>query len=398
MSDGPAEPAVPDPADDAPGTPKGIAIVSTPPAGTQPVALWVPFRTMMAIAVFGGILVFATLAAGTFLSIFVAMVLALGLDPVVSALVRRGWGRGKAALATFAGLFVFAGVLIIGTAAPLWEQIVEFVKEIPAYWDELSSKPGFQDLVSSGDADARIRKGLEQLAAGLPDAASAIFGIAGGAVSSVLSGVTLSFLALFLLMERPTITNWLWGFTPPEIEDRWEPVLEDSIKTVSSTLIGNVAISFVAGSITFVAATLLDMPFPIVLAVMTGLLDLIPQVGATVAAIILVLIALTVSTEAAVIMALVQLVYQQLENYVIYPIVYRRAVELSGFTTIVAVLISSAVLGVMGAILAVPFAAVIKVVLHEWTRPRRERMAELRDARVAGTAPVAAAAASAPKD
>lgn len=397
MPDGPSEPAVPAPADNGTDSPTGIAIVPAPPVKGQPVALWVPFRTLMTIAIFGGLVSFAIIAAGTFLSIFVAVVLALGLDPVVSGLVNRGWGRGKAALATFAGLFVLVGVLIIGTAAPLWEQIVAFVKQIPTYWDELSSKPGFQDVVSSGDADARIRKGLEQLAAGLPDAASALFGIAGGAVSSVLSGVTLAFLALFLLMERPTITTWLWGFTPPEIEDRWEPVLEDSIKTVSSTLIGNVAISVVAGVTTFVAATLLDMPFPIVLAVMTGLLDLIPQVGATVAGIILVLIALTVSTEAAVIMALVQLVYQQLENYVIYPIVYRRAVELSGFTTIVAVLISSAVLGVIGAILAVPFAAVIRVVLHEWTRPRRERMAALRAAREpVGAMP--AAAAPAPQD
>lgn len=381
MTAGPDEPAVPSEAAPTTELPHGVAPGTAAPGNVRPVALWVPFRTMMAVAVFAAIVTFAIIAAGTFLSIFVAVVLALGLDPVVSALVRRGWGRGKAALATFAGLFTFVFILIIGTAAPLWSQIVEFVEEIPVYWDEITSLPAFQDIVSSGDADARIRKGLEQLAAGLPDAASAIAGVAGGVVGSALSGVTLAFLALFLLMERPTITNWLWGFTPPEVEDRWEPVLEESIKTVSSTLIGNVAISLVAGTITFVAATLLDMPFPIVLAVMTGLLDLIPQVGATVAAIILVMIALTVSTEAAVIMAVVQLVYQQVENYVIYPIVYRKAVELSGFTTIVAVLISSAVLGVIGAILAVPFAAVIKVVLHEWTRPRRERMAALREAR-----------------
>jgi predicted PurR-regulated permease PerM len=112
--------------------------------------------------------------------------------------------------------------------------------------------------------------------------------------------------------------------------------------------------------------------------VLTGFLDLIPQVGATVAAVILVLVALTVSTPAAIAMAIIQLVYQQLENYVVYPIVYRRAVELSGFTTIVAVLIASSILGVLGAILAVPFAAVIKVVLREAARPRRERMATMR--------------------
>ena len=88
---------------------------------------------------------------------------------------------------------------------------------------------------------------------------------------------------------------------------------------------------------------------------------------------------LTVSTGAAVAMGVIQLIYQQLENYVVYPIVYRKAVELSPFTTIVAVLIASSILGVVGAILAVPFAAVIKTVLREAGEPRRRRMAALRE-------------------
>ena len=179
-------------------------------------------------------------------------------------------------------------------------------------------------------------------------------------------------------MERPTITDWLFGFAPPRTEARWRPVVEDSIMDVSQSLLGNLAISVVAGTVAGVSAWALGLPFPIVLAMITGLLDLIPQVGATVAAVILVGVALTVGTTEAVIMLVIQLVYQQLENYVVYPIVYRRAVELSPFTTIVAVLIAGAILGVVGAILAVPFAAVIKTVLHEAGKPRRERMAALR--------------------
>ena len=140
----------------------------------------------------------------------------------------------------------------------------------------------------------------------------------------MLSLVTLTFLALFLLMERPTITDWLFGFTPPAVEQRWRPVLEDSIRAVSSSLIGNVAISVVAATVAGLSAWALGLPFPIVLAVITGFLDLIPQVGATVAAVILVAVALTVSTPAAIAMPLIQLIYQQLENYVVYPIVYRR--------------------------------------------------------------------------
>jgi predicted PurR-regulated permease PerM len=306
-------------------------------------------------------------------------VIALGLDPPVSKLVRRGWGRGRASLVVFSALFVAVFALVLVSAGPVWDEIVEFVKSLPAFWDELTSKPAFESWIDSADADDQIRELLKDLAAGLPDAATALLGAAGGVFGSVLSLVTLTFLALFLLMERPAITGWLFGFAPPRVEARWSPVVEDSIRAVSSTLIGNVAISVVAGTVAGLSAWALGLPFPIVLAVIAGLLDLIPQVGATVAAVILCAVALTVGTTECVIMAVIQLIYQQVENYIVYPIVYRQAVELTGFTTIVAVLIAGSLLGVVGAILAVPFAAVIKTVLHEAGAPRRERMAALRE-------------------
>jgi predicted PurR-regulated permease PerM len=343
------------------------------------VEVTVSVHTLLLLLAFGLLVVLAVLTLGTLISIFVAAVIALGLDPPVSALVRRGWGRTRAALAIFAALFVAAVVLTLLVVGPVWDQIKEFVHQLPQYWDEITSKPGFQELTSTANADDTIRKALADLAAGLPEAANVIFGALGSAFGSVLSLVTLTFLSLFLLMERPTITDWLFGFTRPEIEARWHPVVEDSISAVSTSLLGNIAISILAGSIGGLSAWAFGLPFPVVLGLITGVLDLIPQVGATVAAVILVAVALTVSTGAAIGMLVIQLVYQQLENYVVYPIVYRRAVALSGFTTIVSVLIAGALLGVAGAILAVPFAAVIKIVLREATAPRRARMAALRD-------------------
>jgi predicted PurR-regulated permease PerM len=346
-----------------------------PPA--QRVEVVVPARTLLVLLAVGAIVALVLLSLGTLLSVFVAAVLALGLDPVVGALVRRGWGRGRAALAVFAGLFASVFAIVLVTAGPLWDQIVEFVHALPAYWDDLTNSAAFQDIVSTGGTDDAVRNVLKDLAAGLPDAATAVIGIAGGVFGSFLSLVTLTFLSLFLLMERPTITDWLFGFAAPAVEARWRPVLEESIRAVSSSLLGNVAISLVAATVAGLSAWAFGLPFPIVLAVITGFLDLIPQVGATVAAVILVAVALTVSTPAALGMLVIQLIYQQVENYVVYPIVYRRAVELSAFTTIVAVLIAGSLLGVVGAILAVPFAAVIKIVLREAGAPRRAQMAAL---------------------
>jgi predicted PurR-regulated permease PerM len=346
--------------------------------GPKPVAIVIPLRTLATVAVFTALVVLVIFSAGTLLSIFVAAVLALGLDPPVGALVARGWRRGRAALATFAALFLAVAAIVVVTAGPLWDQITEFVNALPTYWDNVTHTDAFEQLTSTAGIDDTIRNALKDLAAGLPEAATTILGIAGGAFGSILSLVTLTFLALFLLMERPAITDWLFGFTPPEVERRWHPVLEECIQAVSNSLVGNIAISCVAATVAGLSAWALGLPFPIVLAVITGFLDLIPQIGATIAAVILVAVALTVSTPAAIAMLVIQLVYQQLENYVVYPLVYRRAVELSAFTTIVAVLIAGSLLGVVGAILAMPFAATIKIVIREAGAPRRARMAALR--------------------
>jgi predicted PurR-regulated permease PerM len=346
----------------------------------QRVEIVIGARTVLVLLGVGALVALAILSLGTLLSIFLAAVLALGLDPVVGGLVARGWGRGRASLAVFAGLFVSVFLLIVAVAAPVWRELVEFVHALPGYWEELQQEDWFKKLVDSAGADQKVHDALKDLANALPDAASTLLGAAGGVFGSVLSLVTLTFLSLFLLMERPGITDWLLGFATPESDARWRPVIEDSVHAVSSSLLGNIAISIVAGVVAFVSCKVLGLPFAVVLAVITGLLDLIPQVGATIAAVILTAVALTVSTPAAIAMVAIQLVYQQVENYVVYPIVYRRAVELTGFTTIVAVLIAGSLLGVVGAILAVPFAAVIKTVLREAGAPRRARMAELRAA------------------
>ena len=376
----PTEPALPPrvektQGDDGTPAPAAGADERPPP---QRIELMIPVRTLVVVFAFALLVALAIFSFGTLLSILLAAVLAFGLDPPVGALVRRGWGRGRAAVMLFAALFASVVALVLVTAGPVWDQIVEFLRALPAYWDEISSKPGVQDVLSTAGADETIKKALQELAQGLPEAASALLGLAGGVFGSVLSLVTLTFLSLFLLMERPTITEWLFGFTPPAVERRWRPVAENSITAVSTSLIGNVAISVIAALVAGLSAWAFGLPFPLVLALITGLLDLIPQVGATIAAVILVAVALTVSTGAAIAMLVIQLVYQQVENYIIYPIVYRRAVQLSGFTTIVAVLIAGSLLGVVGAILAVPFAAVIKVVLGEAGAPRRARMAALR--------------------
>src|SRR3954453_1347079 len=219
----------------------------------QRVELVIGARTLLPLLGVGLLVVLALLSVGTLLSIFVAVVLAAGLDPVVGALVRRGWGRGRAALAVFAGLFVAGALIVLITVGPLWDQVREFVAKIPEYWQQISTTDAFETFVSSGTQES-VRSALGDLAKGVPEAAATPLGVAGGIFGSVLSLVTLTFLALFLLIERHTITEWLFGFAPPEVQRRWRPVLEEPIGAVSSSLIGNLAISLVAATVAGLSA------------------------------------------------------------------------------------------------------------------------------------------------
>src|SRR5690349_18700763 len=102
----------------------------------QRVEVIVPVKTMLQLLAFGLLVALAILSLGTLLSIFVAGIIALGLDPVVASLVRRGWPRGRAALVVFAGVAVSVSVLVLLAVGPVWDQIKEFLRELPAIWDE----------------------------------------------------------------------------------------------------------------------------------------------------------------------------------------------------------------------------------------------------------------------
>jgi predicted PurR-regulated permease PerM len=342
------------------------------------VEILVPIRTLILIAAFVALAALMMAVRGVLVSIVVAVVLSLGLDPLVRALVVRGWPRGRAAVCVFISTVVVITLVVVVTINPLWNEVRAFASHLPGYWNQLVSNPTLKPLLSkvsqqSGDAD------LSTLAKELPGAANTLLGLAGSAFSSLVSVVTVVFLSLFLLIERPRITDWLFGLTRPGTEARWRPVLDQATSAVAATLLGNVMISVVAGAVAGLSAFAFGMPFPLVFAVITGLLDLIPQLGATLAAVILVLAALTVSIPTAIAMLVIELVYQQIENNVLYPVVFRRTVSLSALTTVLAVMIGAALLGVVGAIVAVPVAALTKIVVNEATRPRRERMEELRE-------------------
>jgi predicted PurR-regulated permease PerM len=329
---------------------------------------------MVAVAVYA-----VVVAHEVLLTIGLAVVFALGLDPLVVRLTRRGMGRGAASLLVFAALFVIAAALVIWVATPIWNETRQLVDDVPGYLDDLKDEPLVKQLNDGTEVADKAESVAKDAAKEIPKAASSLLGITGALVGSVLSVVTLVFLTLFLLIGLPDFKRAVLAMLPPAQAARVDHTLSAVTETIAYSLLGNLVISVIAGSVVGVTAVIIGAPFPIVLAVIVGLFDLIPQVGSLIAAVIVVAITLAgAGAVPAVIMLLVILVYQQIENYVIQPMVYRKAVELSGFATIAVVMAGGALLGVIGAILAVPVATSLKVVFRELTAARRERMVALR--------------------
>jgi predicted PurR-regulated permease PerM len=155
-------------------------------------------------------------------------------------------------------------------------------------------------------------------------------------------------------------------------------IMPSIITALSRTMLGSIAISIICGTLYGLSAWALGAPFPLALGLIAGFLDLVPMVGATVAGAILVLACLSQGLARAVIMLVIVLVYQQIENYVLQPWILGRAADVSGFLVIASVLVFGTLLGVVGAIIAVPIVASIQIVVNELTANRRAEMADLR--------------------
>ena len=356
----------------------GAAPAAKDPPRVVEIVVSVP-TVAKALGIFFGVLL-VYLAKDALLSILLSLVFVLGLDPPVAALERRGWGRGRAAMSVLGALLLLVFIIVAWAAKPLWEEIQTFVGNLPAWVQEAKNSGVLADVDKGTEAFSKLQQLLADAAKALPSSAMNLLGAAAGALGQVFQLVTLLFLTLFGLIAKPQLVRAGTELMRPPHASRFERVLKECSEAISYSLIGNVVISVIAGSVIFVAATIVGAPSPIVLAVIVGLFDLIPQVGSAIAAFIVCIITLIAEGWGpALALLAVILVYQQVENYMIQPAVMRQAVELSGFATIAVVMLGGALLGVVGAVLAVPVAASVKIVMREVTDGRRTRMAAMRE-------------------
>jgi len=343
----------------------------------------VHFRPRTILAIVGNLLVVGLvlwvlwIARHVLVWILVSLFLALALNPLVEWLQRRGIRR-RGAAAGVAYLLAFAAVAGIAAAfvPTLVDQVNSFAGKVPDYIHDLTKGRGRLGFLETRyHVVEKVRRAVETGGVSrFTVGAGAALSITRGVLTAIAAVVTIVFMTFFMLLEGPAWMERLYGLLPEASQPRWRQVGRDIYRTVGGYVSGNLFISLIAGVSSGIVLFALGVPYAVALGLLVALLDLIPLAGATLAAIVIVLVALAANgTTAALVVAVFFIVYQQIENHLLQPLVYGRTVQLSPLAALVAVLIGAEVAGVLGALGAIPIAGSIQVLLVDWQRHRRER-------------------------
>ena len=202
-----------------------------------------------------------------------------------------------------------------------------------------------------------------------------VFGPAGTVLGGVVAVSTVFFLTLFLLYELPGIAELALNQMPPERRPRVVAAAQHMNRNIGGYVAGNLVISLICGAVTTLTLYMLDVPYSLALGVFMAVFDLIPLVGATIGSVVVIASAFVfVDTRAGIIMFVIVMVYQQIENHILQPLIYGRTVQIPSLTVLIAVLCGGAVLGLIGARLAIPIAGTIHAVVSELLDERAERI------------------------
>jgi predicted PurR-regulated permease PerM len=302
--------------------------------------------------------------------ILIAIFLAVALSGPVNFLARR-MRRGFAITLVYLGLLAVPLLLIALIVPPLITEANKFARDVPGYADEVTEFVEGNRQLRDINRDYNITEQLEKEAGKLPNklggAASTLRDVGFGIVTSVFALVTILVLTAFLLSSGRGWVEAAISSRPPEQQLRLRRSLENMAGAVAGYMAGALTIALIAGVTTFIVLTILGVAFAAPLAVIAGLFSLIPLVGATIAAVMIGLVTVFDNfPTVTIIWAVWAIVYQQFENHVIQPQVQKRTVKVQPFITIVAVLFGATLLGVLGALVAIPVAASIQILVREY--------------------------------
>jgi predicted PurR-regulated permease PerM len=342
----------------------------------RPLSRRSPFRVAFTAALGVGLayaLMQAVIAVRSVLILLlISAFLAIGLNPAVEALESRGLTRGRAVGAVLVGvLLVFVG-FGFAVVPPIVDQVGQLINKAPEYVHDLQNN----HRVASLDARFHFLNQARQYVSHPENLGTKLFGgvLGVGKVvfSAFFSTLTVLILTLYFLSNLPNIKAAAYRAVPRSRRARVGLLADEILERVGSYVAGALVIAACAGVTTFIVLLIFHVPYPVALAILVAITDLIPLIGATIGAVVVTLVSFFVSTKTGIIVGVYYAAYQQFENYLLYPRVMKKSVDVSPAATVVAVLIGGSLLGVLGALLAIPIAAAVQLVLQEVVIPRQD--------------------------
>ncbi len=354
-----------------------------PPAGQRSVlSVDAPFRLgfVCALGVAAALLVVRVIlaAAPVLLLVGIALFFALGLDPAVSWLQRRGLRRGWAVFAIVAVVLAVLVAFLVAAAPPLISQAAGLRTEVPEYLERLERD---NEVVRQLDERFGVIDRLKALVSGETSedepglgsgALGGALGVARGVLTAFASTLTVAVLALYFLASLAHIKETAYRLVPRSRRERFAVLADQALDQIGAYLLGNLATSLIAASVSFVFFVVVGIPYPFPLAVVIAFTGLIPLVGATIGMVVAVFVAFLVSVPVGIATLVFSFLYQQFENFILAPRIMQRQLNVSPLATIVAALVGAALLGMFGALLAVPVAASIQIIGRQVVLPRQE--------------------------
>ncbi len=336
-------------------------------------------RVLTLVIVFVLGLAFFWLTRGVVILLVVAGFLAIALSPLVHTFARympRN-SRVLATLATYLIVLSVVGVLAFSLVPPLVSQGRDLVRNLPTYIDNLqTSNSALARFARKNGIADELTKSKDRIVNTITKSESPLFNVLKRITSSVVAALTVLVLTFMMLVEGPRLLEGFWSLQPEDKETHRKHIGKQIYKVITAFVNGQLVVAFLLAIFDFIMLTVLHVPYALPLAAVAGLLGLIPLIGHPIGALLLVIVCLFSSVGTAIVMLIAVTLYLQFENYLIHPMIQSHKVDVSPLGVFVAVLFGVTVSGVLGALLAIPVAATIKILINDYVKRHRLRHAD----------------------
>jgi predicted PurR-regulated permease PerM len=298
-----------------------------------------------------------------------ALFIAIGLDPVIDFLIKRGLRRGIAVAIVTLGFVLLIAGFVLAAVSPLSREISTLVKNYPTYKANLIAGKGWAGKLAAKFHLTDYLKGKSKIA--IP--AGGVIGAGKEILSLGVATISVAALTIYFLIALPGVKKLWLSLVPRSRRERTSLLTDEVFGRVGGFMLGNVLTSLISGVGTYIWLLIFGVPYAPLLALVVALFDLIPMVGSTIAGIIVSLVALTKSLPIGIATLAFYIVYRFLEDYFLNPRVMKHTVKVTPGLTIIATLIGGTLLGLIGALVAIPVAATIRLLLDEVAIPRQNQ-------------------------